>query len=43
MKDKSLFLLVLALGCFWLVLNEIYGSQLISQFILKIIPKVSDD
>lgn len=43
MKDKSLFLLVLAMGCFWLVMNELYGSQLISQFLLKLIPKASDD
>ena len=42
MKDKGLFYLVLALICFWLVLDEVYGNQYISKFIVKIIPKAEE-
>ena len=43
MRDKSLFFLVLALICFWLVMNEFYGSRLITQFITTLIPKAQED
>lgn len=39
MADKSLFLVVLALACFWLVLDEFYGRGLITNFISAMIPK----
>lgn len=42
MKDKSLFFLIMALICFWLVLDEFYGQNRISQFIVKMIPKAED-
>ena len=40
--DKSIFYLVLAVALVWLVLNELYGSQLISKFITMIIPKAEE-
>ena len=40
--DRSLFFMIMALACFWLVLDEIYGRQLITQLIIKIIPKAED-
>lgn len=43
MKDNSLFFLILSLGCFWLVLDEFYGHNYISQFIVKLIPKSEDN
>lgn len=42
MKDKSLFFLVMALICFWLVLDEFYGQNLVSRFIVRMIPKAED-
>lgn len=36
--DKSLLFLIISCGCFWLVLDQLYGKQLIAQFILAIIP-----
>ena len=38
MKDKGLFYLVLALLCFWLVLDEFYGKRYITNFIVELIP-----
>lgn len=34
--DRSLFFLIAALGCVWLVLDEFYGNRLISLFVSKI-------
>lgn len=42
MKDKSLFFVVLSLGCFWLVLDEFYGKNLVSKFVVKMIPKAEE-
>lgn len=42
MQDKSLFFMVMALVCFWLVLDEFYGHNYISQFIVRMIPKAED-
>ena len=42
MKDKSLFFLIMSLACFYLVLDEFYGRNYISQFIVKMIPKAED-
>ena len=42
MKDKSLFMLILSLCCFWLVLDEIYGHSYITQFITKILPSAEE-
>lgn len=41
--DKSLFYLIIALVLLWLVLNEIYGSKLISAFIAKIVPESGEE
>ena len=30
--DKSFLFLILGLGCFWLVLDQIVGKQLIGNF-----------
>lgn len=40
--DKSVFFLVIAVALVWLVLNELYGNQIISKFITMIIPKAED-
>lgn len=40
--DKSVFFLVIAVSLIWLVLNELYGNQIISKFITMIIPKAED-
>lgn len=36
--NKDLFFLILSLGCVWLILNQLYGSKLITQFVVMIIP-----
>lgn len=36
--DKGLFFLLLAMACFYLVLDEVYGAKPISKFTLAIIP-----
>jgi len=36
--DKSVFFLLLSLICFYLVLDEVYGSKSISRFTTAIIP-----
>lgn len=41
MKDNSLLFLILSFGCFWLVLDEVYGSKLITQFVAMILPNTS--
>lgn len=43
MKDKTFFFLILALSCFWLVLDEFYGKKLISKFITNIVPNATDN
>lgn len=40
--DKSMFLLLLSLVCFYIVLDELYGKKLISQFVIAIIPSAED-
>lgn len=41
--DKGLFFFILSLLCFWVVLDEIYGHKLISQFVIAIIPSAKED
>lgn len=41
--DKSIFFLLLAVACFYLVLDEIYGSKGISKFVVAIIPSAEED
>ena len=36
--DKSLIFLILAMACVWLVLNDFYGSNLVTRFIKTAIP-----
>lgn len=40
--DKSLFYLLLALVCFYLVLSEFYGDKYITSAVIKLIPKSED-
>lgn len=40
--DKGLFFLLLSIVCFYLVLDEIYGSKPISRFTVAIIPSAED-
>lgn len=40
--DKSIFFLVLAVACFYLVLDEVYGNKAISKFTTAIIPSAED-
>lgn len=37
--DKSLLFFIISLVCFWLVLDQIYGNKLVTQFVGNIIPK----
>lgn len=41
MKDKGLFFLVLSFSCIWLVLDQVYGNKLITQFVENILPSSS--
>lgn len=43
MKDNSLFFLILSLTSIWLILDEFYGHNYISKFIIKMIPKAEDE
>lgn len=36
--NKSVIFLLLALACIWLVLNDFYGTNLITRFIKTAIP-----
>lgn len=36
--DKSIFFLIMSVICFYLVLDEVYGSKAISKFTVAIIP-----
>ena len=40
--DKSVFFLLLSLICFYLVLDEVYGSKPISRFTVAIIPNAEE-
>ena len=40
--DKSVFFLLLSLICFYLVLDEVYGSKAISRFTVAIIPSAGE-
>lgn len=40
--DKSIFFLLLASICFYLVLAEVYGSMPISKFVIAIVPGAED-
>mgnify|MGYP003297217696 CR=1 FL=1 len=40
--DRSIFFLLLALICFYLVLDEVYGNKPISKFTVAIIPSAED-
>lgn len=37
--DKDLLFFIMAFACLWLVLDELYGNKLISQFVIMLIPK----
>lgn len=41
--DKSIFFLLLAVACFYLVLDEIYGGKAITKFVVAIIPSAEED
>lgn len=41
--DKSIFFLLLSLICFYLVLDEVYGSKAVSRFTISIIPKAKKE
>ena len=41
--DKSVFFLLLSLICFYLVLDEVYGSKAISRFTVAIIPSAEEE
>ena len=41
--DKTIFFLLLALVCFYLVLDEVYGNKAISKFTVAIIPSAKED
>lgn len=43
MKDNSLFFMIISLACVWLVLDEFYGHNYISQFVVKMIPKAESE
>lgn len=36
--DKSLFFVIIAMGCFYFVLDEFFGNRYISQTVVKMIP-----
>lgn len=36
--DKSIIFLILSLGCFWLILDQIIGQKYVSQIITAIVP-----
>lgn len=36
--DKGLLFFVIALVCLWLVLDQFYGGELITQFVVNIMP-----
>mgnify|MGYP007112665600 CR=1 FL=1 len=38
MSDRSVFLMILSLACFWLVLDEFYGKHYVSNFIGALLP-----
>ena len=40
--DKSIFFLLLSAVCFYIVLDEIYGTKLITKFVVAIIPSAED-
>ena len=40
--DKGIFFLFLSLICFYIVLDEVYGSKAISKFVIAIIPSAED-
>ena len=40
--DKSILFLLLALACFWLVLDQITGNKYVSKFVVAIIPGAED-
>lgn len=41
--DKSLLFLILALGCVYLILSEVTGDKLISQFCSKLFKNGGDE
>ena len=40
--DKGIFFLVLAVVCFYLVLDQIYGNKAITKFTTAIIPSTEE-
>lgn len=41
--DKGLLFFIISLIAFWLVLDQIYGNQYITQFVTNIIPSSSKE
>lgn len=40
--NKSLLFLIMGFAFIWLVLDQIYGKHLLSQFVTAIIPAAAD-
>lgn len=36
--NKTLLFLIFSFGFIWIVLNQIYGNKLLSQFVTAIVP-----
>lgn len=41
--NKSIFFILLALICFYLVLDEVYGGKAVTKFTLAIVPSARED
>lgn len=41
--NKSVFFILLALICFYLVLDEVYGGKAVTKFTLAIVPSARED
>ena len=42
MADKSVFLFLMSIICFWFVLDEFVGRHMITNFITAMIPQAED-
>ena len=40
--DKSFLFLILGLGCFWLVLDQVYGNKFINQAVKNVMDSITD-
>jgi predicted type IV restriction endonuclease len=43
MVDKGIVFMILAIGCIWLVIDQLVGKKLISQFVTMILSSVSEE